>query len=136
MQDQGKHNKMYNQLLRGTNWLFHGTTRKHFWTEKVLTIKICFSKKLLHKSLTPDRCNETTEFEVYASLNHKIFEANETEILKLTGCLSNCDTYDYAIRPLTNLRIMKTKTFHKTFKLKFVIPYGRHEVKEQVETGQ
>ena len=74
------------------------------------------------------------EFEAYASLNHKIYEGNETEIFMLTGCLSTCDKYDYAIQPLTNLQATETDLFRPTtLRLTFVITTGRVEEKEQVE---
>ena len=93
------------------------------------------------------RCNTSTQFEAYASLNHYIYEANETEIFILTGCLSSCDKYEYAVQPLTNLRsryIMKKEISVtdvgsitgcwdcNTLILKFVITTGRVEEKEQV----
>ena len=66
-------------------------------------------------------------------LNHKIYEGNETEIFHLTGCLSTCDKYDYAIQPFTNLQgFENTESTENTYTLKFVLPTGRHEQKEQV----
>ena len=58
----------------------------------------------------PLRCNTSTEYEAYALLNYKISEGNETEIFTLTGCLSTCDKFGYAINPITALRGFKTDT--------------------------
>ena len=81
-------------------------------------------------------------------LNNKIYEGNETEIYNLTGCLSSCDKYAYTIQPLTALRaskpvvvgnsrdglegLMLAPTMNNRFTMKFVIPTGSHEQKEQV----
>lgn len=51
----------------------------------------------------------------------------------LTGCLSNCNKYDYDIQPLTNLRTFKTDTLNNEFFLKFVLTTSRYEQKEQVD---
>ena len=78
------------------------------------------------------RCNTTKEFEAYAILSHKISDGNETEIFKLTGCLSSCNKYEYTVQPLTNLRTFKSDIYGNSYKIKFVIPSGRHVEKTQV----
>ena len=51
----------------------------------------------------------------------------------LTGCLSTCDKFDYTIQQFTNLQAFEQKLqLRDRFKMKFVIPTGRHEQKEQV----
>ena len=47
-----------------------------------------------------------------------------------------CEKYYYSIQPFTNMQGFKNKeTTRPTLTLKFVLPTGRHEHKEQVEKG-
>ena len=113
-----------------------------------LVLKLHYHKRIYCTLLlwkNPFRCNTSTEFEAYAMLNHKLYIGNETEIFTLTGCLSSCDAYAYTIQPITSLRASKkdtdshglslTATLNNRFTMKFVIPTGSHEHKEQVEMG-
>ena len=81
-------------------------------------------------------CNETDQYRKYSDLSKKLYRADENEVLKLTGCLSTCDKYEYMIQPETTLNKGR---IHKNYQvasnvlfLHFYFLSGRHEVKEQV----
>ena len=66
-----------------------------------------------------------------------LYRANETETYELTGCLSNCDKYEYDVQPMTDMvtTVSEGKTFFaNTVELGFVFANGRHELKEQVRS--
>ena len=72
----------------------------------------------------------------YSNMANKLYMANETEIYELTGCLSNCDKYQYEVEPMTDIITLvdEVKTrYANTMELKFVFTDGRHELKEQVK---
>ena len=124
--------------------MFYGPAGRQTWSEKVNVKPYyyhSFTVKLFWTMSLSNRCNTSNEFEAYAMLNYKIYESNETEIFTVTGCLSSCDKYAYTIQPLTALRasmkdsthgLALTTTLDNKFTMKFVIPTGSHEQKEQV----
>ena len=57
---------------------------------------------------------------------------SDTEVFKLTGCLSNCDKYHYVAKPTSTERI-DHKSDSPSLLIKFVIPKGQNELKEQVK---
>ena len=66
--------------------------------------------------------------------------ADENEIYELTGCLSTCEKFEYAVHPMTDLTIANSSSFAdhgeaepNTLKLTFYITSGRHELREQVK---
>ena len=64
-----------------------------------------------------------------------LYKANETEIYQLTGCLSNCDKFEYEVQPMTDIVTTVTEGdfgLANTIDLGFVFTDGRHELKEQV----
>ena len=64
-----------------------------------------------------------------------LYKANETEIYQLTGCLSNCDKFEYDVTPMTDIVTTVTEGnfgWANTIDLGFVFKDGRHELKEQV----
>ena len=67
---------------------------------------------------------------------NKLYKANETETYELTGCLSNCDKYEYDVQPLTDIVTTVSdgkSAFANTIELGFMFTNGRHELKEQVK---
>ena len=71
----------------------------------------------------------------YNNMANRLYKANETEIYELTGCLSNCDKYEYDVKPMTDIvtTVYDTESIHaNTMDLGFVFTNGRHELKEQV----
>ena len=87
------------------------------------------SNLLLH------RCNETPELLKFGMFSMKLRTANETEIFKLTGCLSKCDKYFYTIHARTELGTTKCKkaSYNNTIKVSFGFESGLHEIREQVQ---
>ena len=64
-----------------------------------------------------------------------LYKANETDIYQLTGCLSNCDKYEYELQPMTDIVTTVTEGnfgLANTIDLGIVFTDGRHELKEQV----
>ena len=88
--------------------------------------------QVVHNHTLIIRCNETYQVELYARMAKKIqYTINDTEIFRLTGCLSNCDKYHYTAQPRSEVK--KTWTFNKpSTGITFVFPNGKNEVKEQV----
>ena len=72
----------------------------------------------------------------YRNLSMYLDHADENKIFKLTGCLSTCDKYEYAVRSDTNLDKMQRNQSQmdepNAMGLKFYFLTGKHEVKEQV----
>ena len=62
------------------------------------------------------------------------FTHNDTEISQLTGCLANCDKYYYTASPRAELEILNATS--PSFEIKFIVPNGHNEVKEQVKTNK
>ena len=88
----------------------------------------------LFNILTPRMQKQLIE---YATLNNKLYKANESEIYEITGCLSNCNKYHYDAQPMTDIEVIKTDYGNKqppnnTLELSFVFTNGHHEVKEEV----
>ena len=81
-------------------------------------------------------CNETDQLMKYNNLGMRLSQADENEIFELTGCLSTCDKYEYAVQPDTTLNkvkeILAQNGEPNALGLKFYFLSGRHEVKEQV----
>ena len=72
----------------------------------------------------------------YNKMANKLYKANETEIYELTGCLSNCDKYEYEVQPMTDIvtTIDEGHSYYaNTIELGLVFTNGRHELKEQVK---
>ena len=70
---------------------------------------------------------------------NKLYKADETDTHKLTGCLSNCDKYEYHVQPMTDIVTTTQEgesSFANTIELAFVFTNGRHELKEQVRYKQ
>ena len=62
-------------------------------------------------------------------------------IFELTGCLSTCDKYEYIASPVNELynypidqflQVSNVTTTQKYCWLRFYVPSGEHEVREQV----
>ena len=71
----------------------------------------------------------------YNNMANMLYKANETEIYQLTGCLSNCDKFEYEVQPMTDIVTTVTEGdfgLANTIDLGFVFTDGRHELKEQV----
>ena len=62
------------------------------------------------------------------------FTHNDTEIFQLTGCLANCDKYYYTAGPRAELESHNATT--PSFEIKFIVPNGPNEVKEQVKVNK
>ena len=62
--------------------------------------------------------------------------ANDTEIFKLTGCLSKCDKYSYKIYARSALEPTDCKGLNNTMKVLFGFTSGIHEIREQVVNPQ
>ena len=58
--------------------------------------------------------------------------ANDTEIFKLTGCLSKCDKYSYRIYARPVLEPTDCKGLNNTMKVYLGFTSGIHEIREQV----
>ena len=58
------------------------------------------------------------------------YAVNDSEISRLTGCLSSCDKYHYIANSNTDLRSYRSYT--DSFEIAFMMSNGRNEVKEQV----
>ena len=84
------------------------------------------------------RCNETEQLVKYRDLNLKLYEAAENEIYELTGCLSTCDKYEFAVQPMTDLTLTKTTDEGKvnTVRLAFYFTSGRHDLREEVKVHE
>ena len=85
--------------------------------------------------MTLFRCNETDQLVKYRDLNLKLYEAAENEIYEMTGCLSTCDKYEFAVQPMTDLTLTKTTDEKKanTMRLAFYFTSGRHDLREEVQ---
>ena len=72
----------------------------------------------------------------YKNISTYLDQADENKIFELTGCLSTCDKYEYAVQPYTSLNKMKHNQSQmeepNALGLKFYFLTGKHEVKEQV----
>ena len=69
----------------------------------------------------------------YAKYIRKLDRANDTDIYKLTGCLSKCDKYSYSAQARDDLQKKDCKgTPNNTVKVTFGFPSGLHEIREQV----
>lgn len=72
----------------------------------------------------------------YQNISTYLDLADENKIFELTGCLSTCDKYEYAVQPYTSLNKMKHNQSEmeepNALGLKFYFLTGKHEVKEQV----
>ena len=72
----------------------------------------------------------------YKNISTYLDQADENKIFDLTGCLSTCDKYEYAVQPYTSLNKMKHNKSEmeepNALGLKFYFLTGKHEVKEQV----
>ena len=84
------------------------------------------------------RCNETDQLTKYRDLNLKLYEAAENEIYEMTGCLSTCDKFEFAVQPMTDLTLTKTSSEEKanTVSLSFYFTTGRHDLREEVKLHQ
>ena len=60
------------------------------------------------------------------------YAINDTEIFRLTGCLSKCDKYYYGVNQNTEVIERDNKFPGPSFQILFKIPSGRNELKEQV----
>ena len=74
----------------------------------------------------------------YRNLTKQLDEAEQNKIFDLTGCLSTCDKYEYAVQPDNQMNKFKYNQSNleepNAMALKFYFLTGRHEVKEQVVT--
>ena len=80
------------------------------------------------------RCNESEQLEKYLKFAAALYLADENEIYELTGCLSTCEKFEYAVHPMTDLTITKDEdpNNENTLRLEFYFTTGRHELREQV----
>ena len=62
------------------------------------------------------------------------YAINDTEIFRLTGCLSRCDKYHYTAQPRSDMKIYRTLT-KPSAGIKFIFSNGKNEAKEQVESN-
>ena len=81
------------------------------------------------------RCNETGQLKKYLDFTAKLYLADENEVFELTGCLSTCEKYEYAVQPMTDLTVTEENDHNKanTVRLQFYFTTGRHELREQVK---
>ena len=84
------------------------------------------------------RCNDTDQLTKYRDLNLKLYEAAENEIYEMTGCLSTCDKFEFAVQPMTDLTLTKTTSEEKanTVRLAFYFTTGRHDLREEVKLAR
>ena len=79
------------------------------------------------------RCNETSQVNQYAILAKEIqYAVNDTEIFRLTGCLSKCDKYHYTASPRSDLKIYVSD--RPSLGIQFMFSNGKNEIKEQVKS--
>ena len=111
--------------------MFDGLAWKRSQHEKVPTN---FHHSSVHNNSTncTFRCNETSEVKQYARIARDIqYTHNDTQIFQLTGCLANCDKYHYTARPRSEFDTYDDDT--PSLAIKFIIPNGHNESKEQVK---
>ena len=78
------------------------------------------------------RCNKTNQVEHYAVMAKEIqYAINDTEIFRITGCLSRCDKYHYNAQPRSDMKIYRTSD-RPSAGIQFIFSNGKNEVKEQV----
>ena len=67
----------------------------------------------------------------YENLAKKVeYAINDTEIFRLTGCLSKCDKYHFKAYPRRELEEHPSNT--SSVGIAFLLPNGQNELKEQV----
>lgn len=78
-----------------------------------------------------ERCNETNQIEEYKNIINKLYPANSNQIYNMTGCLSKCDRYSYAIKPTTDLTRPTWNKNNDSIALWLYVSTGETEVREQ-----
>ena len=86
----------------------------------------------LNVYLCCSRCNETNQIEEYKNIINKLYPANSNQIYNMTGCLSKCDRYSYAIKPTTDLTRPTWNKNNDSIALWLYVSTGETEVREQV----
>ena len=77
------------------------------------------------------RCNDIIKMKQYETLASKIqYAINDTEIFRLTGCLSRCDKYHFKAYQRSETQERPSPT--SMLMINFLLPNGRNELKEQV----
>ena len=62
----------------------------------------------------------------------KLYDADDSEIFRLTGCLSSCDKFRYNVKEHRSLQQTRVAWTNNTLDLAFWFLSGEHEVREQV----
>ena len=58
------------------------------------------------------------------------YAINETEVYRITGCLSSCERYHYTAIPRSDMKFYRSS--RPSLKIAFGFQNGKNEVKEQV----
>lgn len=67
----------------------------------------------------------------YETIAQKVqYAINDTEIFRLTGCLSKCDKYHF--KAYLRSELVERPSPSSMLMISFLLPNGRNELKEQV----
>ena len=61
------------------------------------------------------------------------YAVSDTEIFSLTGCLSNCDKYQYTAHSRDEQKIYKLYSSIRSYAIDFMFANGKNKVEEQVK---
>ena len=82
--------------------------------------------------MNPYRCDKTSQYDKYANMIGELYDADDTEIFELTGCLSRCDKFRYTVKEHRPLQQTRKAWTNNTLDLAFWFLSGEHEVRQQV----